>query len=298
MTRLRWAVGALLAVWVLLWLAVPPLAKREIGHHGTAALGRAVTVGSADVTDNLPSGARQHQLRTLDVSVLFLSNFQHRCTAQIQPQLSFELNGSRFDAALQGTPFDTSHKMEARLKVPRFNMAPWLPYVPADLAIRPSAGVLDADLRIAFADAPQASVMVSGHLGASGLVLNDAAGAEVLRTDAVAAELEDVRPLDRVATPASLTLEAPALQWVRKRAGRLKVELLDAPASSNATKTVAAYAYPPAVAWQFDAQSPAKTDVWKLASHALHIQHGQVRFTDGNFKPAALVALAEPWVGK
>lgn len=395
MTRLRWGVGGLLLVWVLLAMLVPPLVKREIERQGTAALGRTVSVGevgfqpwslrltlndlkigaaegrgwqftlarleanlelesllrmapvldslvldiphlnlahtgqghydiddvlqrlskpsatsaskplqfalynvqvhngSADFTDSLPSGTQTHKLNKLEVSIPFLSNLDYRRTAQIQPHLAFELNGSSFDTAMQGTPFDTSHAMEARLKVPRLDLAPWLPYVPADLAIRPSTGVLDADLRIAFSDAPKASVKVSGHLGASGLVLKDAAGDEVLRSNAVTAELDDVRPLERVATLASLTLEAPALQWVRKRAGRLKVELLDVPVSEDATKSGASYAHSARAAGLNDAKSPAKSEDWKLTLHALRIQRGQLRYSDENFKPAALVALAD-----
>ncbi|MBC7919012.1 MAG: DUF748 domain-containing protein [Rhodoferax sp.] len=394
MKRLRWAVAALLAVWALLWLAVPPLAKREIEKQGTEALGRAVTLGavdfrpwslrltlsdlavatadgqgkqftlarlqanlelesllrmvpvldaltldaphlnlthggqgrydiddvlqrlnkpsatpakplqfalynlqvtngSADFTDTLPTGARQHLLRKLEVRIPFLSNLEYRRAVQIQPHLAFELNGSTVDTALQGTPFDTSRAMEARLKVPRLDLAPWLPYVPAGMAVRPTAGVLDADLRFAFSDAPKASVKVTGHLGASGLVLKDAAGAEVLRADTVTAELEDVRPLERVATLASLTLDAPALRWVHKRAGRLEVELLDAPVPADAPKSVAKPAHSAGAASQSNTQSTGKDGSWKLALHELKIQRGQVRFTDENFKPAASVAMAD-----
>lgn len=397
---MRWVAGSLLLVWVLLWLAVPPLVKREVEREGSAALGRAVTVGSvdfrpwslqltlnevavatadsqskqftlvrlqanlelesilrmapvldaltlesphltlartgnghydiddvlqrlnrpaatpskplqfalynvrvtngsADFNDTLPSGARQHQIRKLELSIPFLSNLDYRRTVQIQPHLAFELNGSSFDTALQGTPFDTSHSMEARLKVPRLDLAPWLPYVPVGLAVRPDAGVLDADLRIAFTDTPKASVTVSGHLGANGLILKDAAGAEVLRTQSIAAELEDVRPLEHVATLASLTLEAPALRWVRKRAGRLHVDLLDVPLSESAPKTGAAYAQSTPSAGQDlgfrqnDIKSTAKADDWKLTLHALRIVRGKVGYADENFKPTAAVALTD-----
>jgi len=252
-----------------------------------------VTNGSADFTDALPSGAREHTLRKLEVSIPFLSNLEYRRTALIQPHLAFELNGSSFDTALRGTPFDTSHAMEARLKVSRLDLAPWLAYVPADTAVRPSAGVLDADLRIAFTEAPNASVKVSGQLGANGLILKDAAGAEVLRTDSVDVELEDVRPLERVADLKSLTLDAPALRWVRKRSGRLTVELLDVPVQMDATKTVAAHASTTASEGPNDAKSAEKGTEWKLALQALHIRRGQARFSDENFKPAAAVAMAD-----
>lgn len=395
MKRLLWALFAWFAVWALLWLAVPPLAKRTIEKQGTEALGRTVTVGaldfrpwslqlsltdlavatadgqgkqftlarlqanlelqsllrmapvldgltldaphltlthngqgrydmddvlqrlstptatpaprplqfalynvqvtngSADFTDTLASGTRQHTLRKLEVSVPFLSNLEQRRTAQINPHLAFELNGSAVDTTLQGTPFDTTRTMEARLKVPQLDLAPWLPYVPAGLPVRPAAGVLDADLRIAFTDRPKASVKVSGHLGASALILKDAAGGDLLHVDAIAAELEDVRPLERVATLATLTLDAPSLRWLQKPSGRLHVDLLDASQPAEATKSVAVPAYSAGAAGQNDTKSAGAGVDWKLALHQLNIQRGQVRFGDENFTPTATVAMAD-----
>ena len=46
--RGRWFLGILVVVWLLAWLAVPPLAKRLIEEMGSAALGRTVTIGSVD----------------------------------------------------------------------------------------------------------------------------------------------------------------------------------------------------------------------------------------------------------
>jgi hypothetical protein len=46
--RIGLAVGALLVLWVALWLAVPPLLKWQAQKQLTAILGRAVTVGAVD----------------------------------------------------------------------------------------------------------------------------------------------------------------------------------------------------------------------------------------------------------
>lgn len=48
--------------------------------------------------------------------------------------------------------------------------------------------------------------------------------------------------------------------------------VLDAPVSLDATKTVAAHAEPTGVTGQNDAQTPVKSNDWKLALHALRIQ--------------------------
>ncbi len=46
--RGRWFLGGLLVVWVLAWVAVPPLAKRLIEEKGGAAMGRTLTIGSVN----------------------------------------------------------------------------------------------------------------------------------------------------------------------------------------------------------------------------------------------------------
>lgn len=47
-TRLLWLVAAVLLLWGLSWLAVPPLLKSQIQKAGSEALGRTVTVGAVD----------------------------------------------------------------------------------------------------------------------------------------------------------------------------------------------------------------------------------------------------------
>ncbi len=46
--RSLWAVGGLLAIWAVAWMAVPPLVKSQLEKQASLALGRAVTVGEVD----------------------------------------------------------------------------------------------------------------------------------------------------------------------------------------------------------------------------------------------------------
>ncbi|MDB5966565.1 MAG: hypothetical protein JWQ72_3065, partial [Polaromonas sp.] len=46
--RLAWAVGSLLAIWLLAYALVPPLARAQIEKLASGKLGRAVTVGTVD----------------------------------------------------------------------------------------------------------------------------------------------------------------------------------------------------------------------------------------------------------
>ncbi len=47
--RALWALAGLLALWAVLWAAVPPLLKWQLQKQASAALGRAVTVGSVQL---------------------------------------------------------------------------------------------------------------------------------------------------------------------------------------------------------------------------------------------------------
>ncbi|MEI8155895.1 MAG: DUF748 domain-containing protein, partial [Burkholderiales bacterium] len=231
--RGRWFLGGLLVVWVLAWLAVPPIAKRMIEEKGSAALGRTLTIGSVDfypwsleltvhdlaiatadgsatqfsaerlyvdvelesvlrmapvvdaITvdaptlhlthkgdghydvedilakldkdsgttpasaplpfalynltinggavdffDHLPSGGRRHTLRALQLAVPFLSTLDSKRDVKVQPRLAFELNGSHFDTAAEGTPFGLTDKGDATIKVAKLDLTPYLPYLP------------------------------------------------------------------------------------------------------------------------------------------------------------------------
>lgn len=46
--RAAWAVGVLLVLWAVAWLAVPPLVRSQLERHASEALGRKVTVAEVD----------------------------------------------------------------------------------------------------------------------------------------------------------------------------------------------------------------------------------------------------------
>ena len=122
--------------------------------------------GSVDYTD--ADVKRTHALRELNLGIPFLSNLNAHRDVQVQPQLAFVLNGSRFDTAAEGTPFTQSRKTDATLRIAGFDLAPYLGYLPASLPVRLQAAVLDADLRLAFEQSPAPVVKLSGNLTARG----------------------------------------------------------------------------------------------------------------------------------
>lgn len=392
--RARWALGGLLVVWILAWLAVPPLAKSLIEEKGSAALGRQLTVGdvafrpwsleltltdiavaaadgktvqlhvdrvyvdaelesllrmapvldavtvdaptlhlrhrgdgqydvddilekldkapepsqpaaplafalynltlnggSVDFADQLPGGERRHTVRGLNLAVPFLSTLNSKRDVKVLPRLAFELNGSHFDTAAEGTPFAQTHKGGAVLKIAHLDLAPYLPYLPSSLPVRLQAAVVDADLRLAFEAANQPKITLAGTLAVSGLALADGAGTPLLAVESIQAELADVRPLEQVAKLASLTINAPRLQGARNRAGRINLELGSSKSAEFATKKIATKEESTGASAPKGSKPLPVGKSWALALERFALHGGALAWTDDSTQPQARLAV-------
>ena len=102
------------------------------------------------VDQGLSGQQHKHTLRDLHLSLPFLSNFASKRDVLVAPRLAFVLNGSAFDTAAQGTPFAQTRQGEAQLQIRQFDLAPYLPYLPAGLPVKPRSAVVDAELKLGF----------------------------------------------------------------------------------------------------------------------------------------------------
>ncbi|MES2581588.1 MAG: DUF748 domain-containing protein [Pseudomonadota bacterium] len=388
--RAYWLGGSVLVLWVLAWLAVPPLVKQAIENKATEALGRTVSVeavafrpwslelivsglavaskdgktkqlqitrayvdaelesllrlapvidaitldtptlqlthlgdgrydvddilerleqapasdntaplqlalynltlngGAVDFSDHTASGVRQHSLRALNLAVPFVSTMESKRTVKVVPRLAFTLNGSQFDTAAEGTPFAHTQKGEASLKISKLDLAPYLPYLPSSLPVRLQSAVVDADIRLAFEQAKQQKLALTGTLKVSKLAVADASGAPLLAVESIEAALADVRPLDRVVSLASLDIHAPTVQGTRNRSGRINL-LLDA------TKSVVKQSAPTGATGQKGLKvlaAPAPKP-WRLSLERFALHRGALEWADDSIQPAARINLAE-----
>jgi uncharacterized protein involved in outer membrane biogenesis len=381
--RALWALGVLVLLWGIAWLAVPPLVKSQIEEKGSAVLGRKLTVGAiafrpwsleltltdlaiatadgsgtqlgigriyvdaemqsllrlapvldaiqveaprlqlthqgsghydiddvlarlrtpddappsdpvkfalynlelkdgaVDFTDQVGATQRKHTLRGLHLALPFLSNLPSKRDIVVAPRLAFELNGSAFDSAAEGTVFTATRKGEGTLQVTQLDLAPYLPYLPAGLPVQVRGAVVDAKLQLGFEQAEQAQLRLSGSLKVSQLKLADAAGGELLSVATVQTELADVRPLEGVVKLASLEITQPTLQLARNRAGRLNLDAGTSKKSKNAPKNIAADAQPE--------KAGGQSVAFSLDKFAL--RQGSVRWTDDSTQPQAQMAL-------
>ena len=222
--------------------------------------------GSVDFTDASQVGQqRQHTLRDLQFSIPFLSNFNSQREVLVEPHLAFVLNGSAFDSAAKGTPFAQTRQGEAQLNIQQLDLKPYLPYWPATLPLQLHGATLDAALKVAFEQQPQAALRISGDLVVHQLALADATGAALLSVDTVRATLHDVQPLVRQIHLSTLEITQPHVQLRREHNGRLNIDAAGAP-GEKAAKSQAA--------------SAAATPGWTVGVDHLALHEGQVDWQD------------------
>ena len=394
--RLRWAAASVLVVWILAWLAVPPLAIHLIEEKGSAALGRRLTVGDVsfrpwsleitvsdivvtsadgnskqltiarlyadaelvsilhlapvldaitvdaptlhvthfgdgrydfddvvrtlqksppsaspstplsfalynltlhggaiDFHDRASGGERNHAVRALELAVPFLSTWESKREVKVVPHLAFELNGSRFDTAAEGTPFAQTHKGDASLKIVHWDVAPYLPYLPSSLPVRLLGAVVDADIHLAFEQVAKQKVALSGMFKLSNVKLGDSQGKPMLDVAGLEAQLSDVRPLERVVALASLQIDGPKLYATRDGAGRINWLLDSAKTSSRPPDPMAARAPASAASARQGAKSADAVHAWAFDLEHFALHQGEVTWADDSLQPHARLALAQ-----
>lgn len=183
---------------------------------------------------------RTHEIRDLNLGVPFISNLESKRAVKVLPKLAFQLNGSQFDSSAESTPFTDDRRTDAVLHIQQFDLAPYLGYIPASLPVKLMAGVLDADIKVAFEQADAPVVRLSGTAKASKVRVHDAHDGDLLQWDALEVALADVQPLAGRVHLESVALQSPEVSLQRDKNGQLR--LLDAqgqPVASEKSKKIA-----------------------------------------------------------
>lgn len=385
--RVLWALLGLLLLWLVAWLAMPPLLKWQLEKQATAALGRNVTVervdfrpwsleitvenlrvtnaagdgeqfslgrfhadaelqsllrlapvmdalvleqprltvrhlgeGRYDVDDVLQrlrpkddappsdpahfalfniklsggelvfvddSVGATHRLSELAIGVPFLSNLPSRRAVVTEPHLAFVLNGSAFDSRASSTPFAQTRETDASVDVPALDLAPYLPYWPAQWPVKPEAGVLQLALKLAFEKQDTPRLSVSGTAALSGLRVVERVGpsqtAELLAWERLGLTLNRVEPLARQVDLAAIELKAPSMTVSRDGAGLFNLQrIAQAWGRSSRPSTSPA----PAAAPSTPAASP-----WQVSVARMDLDGGTVQWSDAAVQPASRLAL-------
>jgi uncharacterized protein involved in outer membrane biogenesis len=240
---------------------------------------------------------RVHEVKALQLGLPFLSNLDDAVDVLVQPHLAFELDDTRFDTGAQATPFAAERAGSLTLKTGDIDLADWLPYLPADLPVRPTAGTVSLDVALEFKVPANAAPQVGlkGSLRAKGLRLADSHDATWAQLGGLALQLTDAQPLRRQLTFGAVELDGLDVHAWRDRQGRLNgMDAAAAPASPADTAVSTPWQLGIArltvkdgrAQWQDDAVLPAA----RLGVEALQLQLDDLRWPLAATGPAAHLA--------
>jgi hypothetical protein len=267
--------------------APPPSAPAQFALHNLK-----LTRGSITFTDGPVQ--RTHTLSQLDVALPFLSNLTAQRAVRTDLRVAFNLNGSRFDSAVQTLPFMQARATQASFKWTGVDVQPYVGYLPASLPVQLVAGVLDADVQLDFAQQAAPTISLHGWLQAQHVQLADAKQQDLLAFDRLRVDIKHLRPLAQSVHLAEVAWTGPVLQVHRQRDGHLNLDLAAttaapsvAPAAPAASAASAASGASGATVAQpaHTAPSPA----WDVALDKLQVRAGRVNWVD-EAMPAATPA--------
>ena len=225
--------------------------------------------------------SRTHQVRAIELGLPFVSNMDDAVDINVEPHLAFQLDDTAFDTGAQAKPFTHDRSGALTLKTGDIDVADWLPYLPADLPIRPVAGEVALDLTLQFkapvGAAPE--VGLKGQVRAKKLRLSDTADATLAELAGLSVTLTDVQPLRRHVALGTVALEGLSVQAQR-----------DAQGVINWLRT----GKPPAAPAAPAASSPAGTasdKPWQLSLAKLSLTNSRLQWEDRSVRPAAHAAI-------
>jgi len=246
--------------------------------------------------DDRPA-SRQHEVNGLQLSLPFVSNLATHMAVKVEPRLAFRLNGAAFDTGVQATPFAITRAGTLDLSIERFDLSPYLGYVPKVWPVRLQRGVIDSDIHATFSLTPsgQSSMALKGNLRISDFAAVTHDGADLVAWKSLAMDLSDVQPLARKLAFSRVAFDGVTLHARRLADGQFVG--LPRPAGSTAMNE------PPSL----PAEVPAKAGFastsavsnganppgWQIAVDTLAVDHGRVEWSDATVSPAAALSLAD-----
>jgi hypothetical protein len=219
----------------------------------------------------------RHAVTDITLAIPFISTLGVAKEVRVSPKLAFKLNGSPFETEATAQPFHDQLTTDATLNISGFNLTPYLDYLPKDLPVRPVKATLGAELKVAFAHNPHASVRITGHVRADDVALADARQQPLLTLAQATVELADVRPRERVAMLGEVTLTDPHAQLSRNAQGLLNIT--QDPSKTVAEKPLNKSDKALNISKKANGESPAPP-AWTLGLASLKLAGGSVGWTD------------------
>ncbi|MBP8018858.1 MAG: DUF748 domain-containing protein, partial [Hylemonella sp.] len=224
---------------------------------------------------------RRHVVKDLKLGLPFLSSLPVFREVNVEPALSFSLNGGVFDTKVQSRPFASNRQSDVNLSIDQFDLRPYLDYLPKGLPVHLTSGVLGSHLKIAFDQSAKHALRISGWLELRGLGLgmpNSGATTSnsVLNLQTLRLNIKEFLPLEQRVHLDRLELVQPQVFVARQANGTLALlEALKAGRASPAEPAI-----------------PEKIPhPWSFQLDQLSVAKGAVTWRDASTSPAAQMKL-------
>ncbi len=225
----------------------------------------------------------QHKVEHIELDLPFIANLPADTNIFVQPLLRMIVDGSPVKIGAHALPFANEPESVIALKIDRFNLAPYVGYVPIKLPIKLPGGALSAFLQVHFAQPAGGPVIrVTGQTSLDDLEIRDGADAPLVGFKRMVANLNDVEPLNSVFHLGALTMDGLNFVLVRNRDGTTNLTPLTVPPArvggasapvASAAQTAAAAPSPtpgsiasPAIAPAITANAPVAVSASPAAS--------------------------------
>ena len=182
--------------------------------------------------DDRVTGGR-HAASEIRLGIPFISNLPTHIEISVQPAFAARLDGTPVQVKGETRPFHETLESSIDLKLTGLDISRYLSFSPVPLNFRVARGTLDTDLRIAFrravparGDTPaqEARTLVSGTVAVGNFALAAPAGsgaAPLIDWQSLRVAIDALEPLQRRATVADVSLEAPNVTLVRSPDGSI-----------------------------------------------------------------------------
>jgi len=178
--------------------------------------------GSVDFRDQAAGRTTDHRIRTMDISVPFISNMPYLADIYVAPHFSAVINGARVSADGRFKPLVRAAETSAIVTVRDLDLPHYAAYLPFALPVRVRSGSLSTAMEIVYrvSAAAQPEVAVSGSVGVRRLELSDRDGGRLFAVGMAMARIRRAALLSRKFDLTSLETAGMELFIDRDKEGR------------------------------------------------------------------------------
>ena len=176
--------------------------------------------------DDRPAKTR-HAVTDIQVGLPFVSSLPKEVDIVVQPRLAARIDGAEFEIAGETKPFKDTHETTLRIDIDNLEIAKYLEYAPVPLRIKVPSGTLTTRLVLkstAVAGERLQTLGLSGTATLQRVAIRQADGSPLAALARASVELESLDFLQRRAAIKSVRIEAPELDLVREKDGRLNLQ--------------------------------------------------------------------------